>query len=300
VAEPLGGAADTGLLTTESPPEPIRLIDLEHVGRRRVIGCWRVGDVLIDPGPSSCLERLLSGVDEAPRAILLTHIHLDHAAATGALVQRWPDVSVHVHRRGARHLARPEKLIDSATRLYGAEMGRLWGDILPVPESSIRALDGGEEIGDLLVAATPGHASHHVSYLHRPSGWAFVGDVAGVRIAPSEHVLMPTPPPDIDLPAWRSSLQLISSWSPTALAPTHFGAHLNANAHLARARDELDFWAELARQVDAPRFEERVAAALSMAADKPTAEAYAQAAPIHHLHLGLQRFWQTHSARDRQ
>jgi glyoxylase-like metal-dependent hydrolase (beta-lactamase superfamily II) len=256
--------------------------------------------MLIDPGPSSCLGRLLSGVDEAPRAILLTHIHLDHAAATGVLVQRWPNVSVYVHRRGARHLAHPEKLIDSATRLYGAEMRRLWGDILPVPESSIRTLDGGEEIGDLLVAATPGHASHHVSYLHRPTGWAFVGDVAGVRIAPSDHVLMPTPPPDIDLPAWRSSLQMISSWSPTALAPTHFGAHRNVDAHLARASDELGFWAELARQVDAPRFEERVTAALSAAADGPTAAAYAQAAPIPHLYLGLQRFWQKQAAPDRR
>src|SRR5579863_5061722 len=99
-----------------------------HVGREHVIGCWHVDDVLIDPGPGSCLPVLLDALgDRRPRAVLLTHIHLDHAGASGALVQRWPDLEVYVHERGARHMHDPTRLIDSARRLYGDQMDRLWG-----------------------------------------------------------------------------------------------------------------------------------------------------------------------------
>src|ERR1700728_245461 len=107
-----------------------------HLGRERVIGCWQVGDVLIDPGPSSCLPTLLEALDgERPRVLLLTHIHLDHAGASGSLVQRWPDLEVYVHERGARHMADPARLLDSATRLYGDDMDRLWGEFVAVPSS---------------------------------------------------------------------------------------------------------------------------------------------------------------------
>src|SRR5205807_194237 len=156
------------------------------LGRPHVIGAWVVGDVIIDPGPASCLDTLLAGLgDERPRALLLTHIHLDHAGASGSLVQRWPDLEVYVHQRGARHMASPDRLIDSARRLYGDDMDRLWGEVLPVPEANLRVLHGDESLfdGEFEVAYTPGHASHHVSYLH--DGTAFVGDVGGVRIAGS-------------------------------------------------------------------------------------------------------------------
>src|ERR1700730_14339443 len=154
-----------------------------HLGRPRVIGCWQVGDVLIDPGPSSCLPNLLHALDgERPRALLLTHIHLDHAGATGSLVERWPELDVYVHELGAPHLADPSRLLKSAKRLYGDDMDRLWGEVLPVPKRNLRELRGGELLdGDFEVAYTPGHASHHVSFLR--SGTAYVGDVAGVRIA---------------------------------------------------------------------------------------------------------------------
>ena len=116
----------------------MRVIDLMHVGRERVIGCWQVGDVLIDPGPGSCLPTLLDALgDQRPRAVLLTHIHLDHAGASGALVQRWPELEVYVHERGARHMIDPSRLIDSASRLYGADMERLWGEMIPVPERNL-------------------------------------------------------------------------------------------------------------------------------------------------------------------
>ncbi len=226
----------------------MRVIDLMHLGRERVIGCWQVGDVLIDPGPGSCLPVLLDALgDDQPRALLLTHIHLDHAGASGALVQRWPDLEVYVHERGARHMHDPSRLIDSARRLYGDDMDRLWGEMVPVPERNLTVLSGGERLldGAFEVAYTPGHASHHVSYLH--DGTAFVGDVGGVQIAPGSPSIPPTPPPDIDVEAWHESLELIRAWRPERLAMTHFGAAEDVDAQLAELEARLDEWAELAR-----------------------------------------------------
>src|SRR4051794_4986910 len=141
----------------------MRLVDVHHLGRERVIGCWEHDGVLIDPGPESTLETLLSGLGEGfePRAVLLTHIHFDHAGASGAIVRRWPDLPVHVHERGAPHLADPGKLVKSATRLYGEEgMQRMWGEVVPVPEANLRVLTGGETVlGDYRVEYAPGHAS---------------------------------------------------------------------------------------------------------------------------------------------
>ncbi|MEA2390969.1 MAG: hypothetical protein QOK31_1078, partial [Solirubrobacteraceae bacterium] len=148
--------------TTISP------IDVRHLGRDRVICCWRLGDALVDPGPGSTLPTLLAALgDERPRRLLLTHIHLDHAGASGALVRRWPDLEVFVHERGARHMAEPEKLLKSAKQLYGDEMDTLWGEMVPVPDENLRVLTGGESLdGGIEVAYSPGHASHHVTYLH--------------------------------------------------------------------------------------------------------------------------------------
>ena len=112
----------------------MRVIDVMHLGRPHVIGCWEVDGVLVDPGPESSLPTLLEALGgEQPRALLLTHIHLDHAAATGALVRRWPDLEVYVHERGAPHLIDPSKLLASAERLYGDRMERLWERSCPCP-----------------------------------------------------------------------------------------------------------------------------------------------------------------------
>ena len=196
-----------------------------HLGIPRVIGAWVVDDVVIDPGPTSCLPMLLEGLDgDRPRALLLTHIHLDHAGASGSLVERWPDLDVYVHERGARHMADPERLIKSARMLYGEDMDRRWGEMVPVPEKNLRMLRGGETLfgGAFEVAYTPGHASHHVSYLH--DGTAFVGDTGGVRIASSSLTIPPSPPPDIDVELWHESIERIAAWKPRRLVQTHFGA----------------------------------------------------------------------------
>jgi glyoxylase-like metal-dependent hydrolase (beta-lactamase superfamily II) len=272
----------------------MRLIDVMHLGRPRVIGAWLVGDVVIDPGPTSCLDTLLTGLDGArPRALLLTHIHLDHAGASGSLVERWPDLEVYVHERGARHLVAPERLMRSARMLYGEDMDRLWGEMLPVPEGNLRVLEGGETLfdGDFEVAYTPGHASHHVSFLHTPDGTAFVGDVGGVRIAETPITVPPSPPPDIDVEAWHASIERVRAWEPRRLVMTHFGSSEDVDAQLSELSDRLDEWAACAREGDHDAFVQRVRSEISQHVDADTAAAYEQAAPPDQLYAGLERYW---------
>lgn len=275
------------------------LIDLHHLGRPRVIGSWMVGDVLIDPGPESCQRTLLEGLaGRAPRVIALTHIHLDHAGGTGALLRdHFPDAEVWVHERGARHMTDPSKLLASAARLYGDDMERLWGEVVPVPAERIRSLSGGETLDGFAVAYTPGHASHHVSYLHESSGTAFCGDVAGVRIEREAPVLAPTPPPDIDLPAWRASLEVIEAWAPAALVPTHFGRHEDVSEHLRELRESLREMEELARANDAHAVERALRERLHGAgADEGTVAAYEQAMPPDQTYAGMKRYLEKASA----
>jgi glyoxylase-like metal-dependent hydrolase (beta-lactamase superfamily II) len=266
------------------------LIDLLHLGRRRVIGAWRVGDVIVDPGPSSCLDRLLPVLERhPPRVLALTHIHLDHAGASGSLLERFPDAEVWVHRIGAPHLIAPDRLIESATRLYGEQMERLWGEVRPVPAERLRVLSGGESIGPFRVAYTPGHASHHISYLHEPSGRAFTGDVTGVRIGKGP-VLAPTPPPDIDLRAWRDSLELIAGWRPRSLAVTHFGSYEDVERHLGALREQLARQETMSRDLDEARFAAGIRGLVADSAGAEAAGAYEQAMPPGQSFQGLTRY----------
>jgi glyoxylase-like metal-dependent hydrolase (beta-lactamase superfamily II) len=269
----------------------VRVIDLMHLGRPRVIGCWQVDDVLIDPGPTSCLETLLAAIgDRPPAALLLTHIHFDHAGAAGTLVQRWPELRVYVHERGARHMADPERLYNSARRLYGDDMERLWGEMLPVPEANLEVLSGSETILDgYSVLYTPGHASHHVSYLHE--GTAFVGDVGGVRITDDALTIPPTPPPDIDVEAWHESIARIRAWRPQRLAITHFGGYSDVDAQLDAVGQRLDEWSALARDSTADQFIAAVREQVSREGTPEQAATYQQAAPAEQLYAGYQRYW---------
>ncbi len=270
----------------------MRPIDLEHLGNEHVICCWQVDDVLVDPGPESCVDTLLDALgDEQPRALLLTHIHFDHAGAAGALVREWPDVEVWVHERGAKHLADPTRLVASAKRLYGEQFERLWGEVVAVPERSLRVLRGGESLDGWDVAYTPGHASHHVSYRHAASGWVFPGDTCGVRLPDGDLLLAPTPPPDIDLDAWRASLDAIEEWDPATLAITHFGDYADVGEHLARMREALTRWGELARRTDREGYASALRDAFTAALDGPAAQAFGQAMPPDDQWLGLDRYW---------
>jgi glyoxylase-like metal-dependent hydrolase (beta-lactamase superfamily II) len=290
-----------------------RLIDVRHLGRERVIGCWSLGGALVDPGPESCVDTLLGGLDCEPRALLLTHIHLDHAGASGALVERFPDLEVYVHANGAPHLADPSKLLQSAERIYGQDMERLWGKVIPIPERNLKILNGGEtiELGGrrIEVSYAPGHASHHVVYLDRDDGTAYVGDVAGVRIPPADRVVPPTPPPDIDVPLWRESLHALAALEPSRLGLTHFGSVEEPEPHIEGMEVALQAQAELVRglleeveegdEEPAMRsFVEVLEREARKQCDLETVLAYEQAAPPWQLWLGLRRYWKKYGERE--
>ncbi len=289
-------------------------IDLNFRGSQRVIATAVLagpdGLVLIDPGPTSCLATLEAGLRDRGhtlrdvRSLLLTHIHLDHAGAAGTIVERVPGIRVHVHERGAPHMIDPEKLLASATRLYGDQMDTLWGAFLPVPADRIEVLKGGERLEaagrSLRVAYTPGHAKHHVSYLDEQSGMAYVGDTGGVRVS-GDYLIAPTPPPDIDLEAWRASLDAIDAWQPVSLFLTHFGPVTPARAHLARFRETLTSAADAVKALMAAGgsdeekvrlFVEQMRRDVRKALPEHEAQAAELAAPFEQLWQGLARYWQ--------
>jgi glyoxylase-like metal-dependent hydrolase (beta-lactamase superfamily II) len=281
-----------------------RLIDVCQRGRERVIGAWDLGGALVDPGPERRIETLLAGIAAEPRVLLLTHIHLDHAGAAGALVERFPGLEVWVHEKGAPHLADPSRLLSSARRIYGDEMEELWGRVLPVPEQNLRVVQGGETVTaagrELDVEYTPGHASHHVAYFDRSDGTAFVGDVAGVRIPPSDFVRPPTPPPDIDVEQWLASIDLVARRRPERLALTHFGMVEEPQPHLEQVAVRLREQAALVRslldehgdtEAAVAAFVEEVDRRTREAAGVDTAAVFEVGAPVEQLWQGLRRYW---------
>jgi len=276
-----------------------RAIDVNHLGRDRVICAYETAGTIVDPGPTSSLDTLLENLEEEPRALLLTHIHLDHAGSAGVLCRKFPHLTVYVHERGARHLVDPTKLLASAERLYGDQMDYLWGEFAPVPEERIVALEGGERIeGGFQVEYTPGHASHHVSYFDEVTGNAYVGDVCGVRIPPHEYIIPPTPPPDIDVELWMRSLDVVASWRPRAVCLTHFGRYEDVGEHVDRLRESLALRSEKARALDADAFDAWSQAETRAAVDAETAEALFQAAVPDQMGAGLRRYWDKRAERE--
>jgi len=272
-------------------------IDLMHLGTDRAIGAHELdGGLTVDPGPESCLKTLLGGLNEEPHALLLTHIHLDHAGASGTLARRFPDLRVYVHEVGAPHLAEPGRLLRSAERLYGADMKRLWGEFEAVPADRIVALQGGETVAGLDVLYAPGHANHHVAYVDASSGDAYVGDVAGVRIPPSDLVLAPTPPPDIDIEAWDRTLGALAERGPERLHLTHFGAAAPGPEAIEAAREAVHRAAERSRALDREAFAAAAERDLADAGDG-IAERIEQTAPVDQCWLGLERYWRKRDER---
>jgi glyoxylase-like metal-dependent hydrolase (beta-lactamase superfamily II) len=269
----------------------VRLIDLNHFGVRRAVGAWQVDDALVDCGPTSSVGALLDALAGwQPRRLLLTHIHLDHAGAAGTLARQWPELEIYVHERGARHLVDPSRLNASVRRLYGELTDALWGEVEPVPGERLRPLTGGERLRGFETSYTPGHASHHMAFLHE-SGRAFVGDLAGVRIEPCDLVVPHAPPPDIDLEAWDTSIDRVRAWKPTSLALPHFGVADQPEAHLDELEEQLHEAADFAREHDVDAYVERSARRLEGLSDEPLA-AYCHAAPPVHSHAGLVRYWE--------
>jgi glyoxylase-like metal-dependent hydrolase (beta-lactamase superfamily II) len=275
----------------------MQLLDLEHLGRKRVIGSYLLdGDepALVDCGPASSLKGLRAGLAEQGlevgdlRHLVLTHIHLDHAGAAGSLVRESPGLLVHVSEIGAPHLIDPSRLERSARRLYGADFDRLWGELVPVPEENVRVL--GNRVLDLEAFRTPGHAWHHVSFL-APDGACFTGDAAGVRIPPRRYVAPVAPPPDIDVKAWEQTLDAIEERRPTRLLLAHFGIADDPGSHLEELRSALRTWADRAREGSEEEFVRAAEADVRAAADPATAALVEQAGPFWQSYAGLRRYW---------
>ena len=235
------------------------IIDLNFQGAEKVIAAYLLetdaGLALIETGPASTIDTLVRGVESLGRDVadirdlLVTHIHLDHAGAAGLLMQRNPEARLYVHEVGAPHSIDPTNLVRSATRIYGDQMDTLWGEIVPVPADRVVALTDGEsfDLGGrrFNVLYTPGHASHHVAFHDERHNLAFTGDVAGIRIPPSPDVLPPTPPPDINVPLWHTSVAKLRELAPARLLLTHFGVVNDVQAHLDLLDRRLDEWVVL-------------------------------------------------------
>jgi glyoxylase-like metal-dependent hydrolase (beta-lactamase superfamily II) len=265
------------------------IIDLHYGGRAGALGAWLIGDTLIDCGPTACLGALLTGLGERrPRRLLLTHIHFDHAGAAGALVERWPELSVFVHPLGEHHLIEPSRLLESARRVFGERFDGLLGDVIPVPAENLHTIEDGQRVAGFLAGWTPGHARHHVAFLDEQSRWAYPGDVAGVRLAEGV-VIPPTPPPDIDLDAWCRSLELLERWRPERLALPHFGAVEHPASHLAQLREAIDRHEGWAREGE-EAFVAHLVADLRRRLPQSEADAYAFTALAQPSALGLRRW----------
>ena len=290
-------------------------LDLNFQGRAQIIATailhGPAGVALIDPGPSTTIATLTAELDMRGirfgdvRQLLLTHIHLDHAGATGSITGKHPHIEVHVHERGGRHLADPSKLMASAGRSYEQDMDRLWGEVKPVPAKHLHIVEGGETLAilgrEVKVEYTPGHASHHVSYLDTASRVAFVGDTAGIRRGSGSYVMPPTPPPDIDLEIWRVSEQKILAWDPDTLFLTHFGPYHGARQHFQAMFENIDVWSGIVRRLLADaalsdddrqkRFTEEAFLDLRRRVGESEGLDYTRAGGLNYSWQGLARYW---------
>ncbi len=208
-------------------------LDLNFQGKTQTIASYLIrhstGAVLIESGPSSSLQGLQAGLAANGLSVrdvthvLLTHIHLDHAGASGWLARQ--GAQIYVHPVGAPHMVNPDKLLASAARIYGDQMERLWGEFLPVPDDQLKIPQNGEEIvvGNLrfIPIDTPGHANHHYAYLFEDI--CFSGDVGGVRIPGYQYLRLPMPPPELHFGKWRESIARLKKEKFKRIAPTHFG-----------------------------------------------------------------------------
>ena len=234
----------------------LETIDLNFLGTESVIASFLLlgsdSAAIVETGPTTCLQSLTDGLKrhgvshEDVRQVFLTHIHLDHAGASGHLAELLPNATFYVHELGRTHLADPSKLVKSATRIYGERMEELWGETRPVPEDRLVVLEEGDETeaadGILVAHDTPGHAYHHLAYLEPDSGALFAGDVAGIRLPGQSYVRPPTPPPEIDVDAWVKSINHIREISPKSLHPTHFGGYEDVERHLSELEQRLQDW----------------------------------------------------------
>jgi glyoxylase-like metal-dependent hydrolase (beta-lactamase superfamily II) len=294
----------------------IYLLDTNHLGFSGTVGVYVLpgddGYALIETGPGSTLETIKGSLATLElelknlQAILVTHIHLDHAGAAGQLAQE-TGATLYVHERGAPHLVDPSKLLASAERIYGDSLQSQWGTILPAPKENVVAVTDGERlelVGHTVeVLYTPGHASHHVAFLLNGETM-FTGDASAIHFAGSSVIRPALPPPEVNLEIWQDSVEKMIAAKPKRLLLTHYGEVQNAETHLRQVIERNQQWAELILEgmrkgEEATRLEQRLRD-LSL---KELAESGASEEVIHRHRvtsndemtvMGVTRYWQKH------
>src|SRR5918994_7452041 len=258
---------------TEIAPGVLQIDTLLGGWHQVTAGYLVTGDapVLVETGSQTSVPHLLAALDELGvtpgelAGVAVTHIHLDHAGGVGDVAAAFPDATVYVHQRGARHLVDPAKLVDSAAMVYGDLLDSLYGRLTPTPAERVTVLEDGDELvvapnRALTVVDSPGHAKHHLALHDSSSGLLFAGDAVGVRL-PDVGVLRPaTPPPDFDLDQAVTSLRRFAERRPAGIALAHYGLVPDPQAILEEAEGSLRRWAEVAEA--AWRRGEDIAAAL--------------------------------------
>jgi len=292
-------------------PTRIVTLDLNFQGRPHSIASFLIkhsdGAILIESGPGSTLASLEAGLAKesfSPRDVthvLLTHIHLDHAGAAGWLARQGAEI--YVHPVGAPHMVNPEKLLASATRIYGDKMDTLWGEFLPVPESQLKVVNDAEEIvignHKFRPINTPGHAEHHYAYLFEDV--LFSGDIGGVRIPGFSYLRVPMPPPELHIERWHESITRLRRENFSRVAPTHFGVYDDPEWQLEEVEKGLDSavrWLEKTMPSDPPIEELRqsftewmMAEGQKVGLNEEVSKAYEVANPPGMSADGLLRYW---------
>jgi len=289
----------------------IKVIDLHFQNHPKTIASFLIesdeGPIIVETGPHSTLPMLEKGLQqqgyriEDVKHVFLTHIHLDHAGAAWAFAKK--GAMIYVHPFGAPHLHKPEKLLNSAKRIYGNKMEELWGDLQPIPREHITVVGHNQvvKVGKIKLKSlhTPGHAIHHIAWQYSDS--LIAGDVAGVRIKKG-IVVPPCPPPDINIEDWQTSIRLIKTMRFRDIYLTHFGKVTKVKPHLVELEGRLLNWAnwmkprfenETSMEEITPEFQRYVSKQLEAAGIRgETLFQYENANPAWMSVAGLMRYWQ--------
>ncbi len=181
--------------------------------------------------------------------VIITHVHLDHAGGSSALMKACPNAKLVAHPRAARHVIDPSKLVASAEQVYGKERFReLYGLIEPIAEERVIIMEDGERLDfrgkGLRFLHTRGHANHHF-VIHDPSdAVVFTGDAFGLAypdLADEGTFAFPsTSPTDFDAGLARAAVQRILDTGAGTAYLTHFGALRELETAAAQLTHHLD------------------------------------------------------------
>ena len=231
----------------------------------------------VDTGPASAVPRLLAALGArdlepaAVDAIVLTHVHLDHAGGAGALAASLPRARVIVHPRGVAHLVDPTQLEAATRAVYGDEaFERLYGGLVGVPAERIEIAEDGARLAlgrrSYELLHTPGHALHHLCVFDSDTREVFTGDAFGVSYREFDtvagaFVLAATTPSQFDPAQMLASIDRLLARRPSAAYLTHYSRVGTIDRLGADLKADVEALAAIARgAADDPMPRETIAA----------------------------------------